>query len=223
MTKIPDRIREVAKLLIRLPSIGVASLAYSGAIYLSSLRADLLDIGDPWWIVTLGIVLLLSPVYHTFVIRRTVASKVGRAFALRNLPMESFGDLVIGELLVNVLVVLGAALFLLPGIYVGLRSIYYKQIIVLHKARSLPAIRESFRMTGDPRAVFQMLLFLAVSYCIPLAIDLMLTPATQALWVHPVAILVSTLFIAWVNVYITISFNKLMAELQASEGTEKSI
>ena len=164
MTKIPDRIRQAAKLLIRLPSIGVASLAYSSAIYLSSLRADLLDISDPWWIVTLGLVLLLSPVYHTFVIRRTTASVTGQVFGLRDLPMESFGDLVVGELLVNVLVILGGALFLLPGIYVGLRSIYYKQIIVLRKARSLSAIRESFRMTVDPRSVFQMFLFLVASY-----------------------------------------------------------
>lgn len=221
MTKLLDRIKQAAKLLIRLPSIGVASLAYSSAIYLSSLRADLLDISDPWWIVTLGIVLLLSPVYHMFVIRKTTASVRGHAFALRDLPMESFGDLVVGELLVNVLVVLGAALFLLPGIYVGLRSIYYKQIIVLHKARSLSAIRESFRMTGDPRVVFRMFLFLAVSYCIPLAIDLILTPATQALWVHPIAILVSTLFIAWINVYISLSFNELIEKLHAVEGTQK--
>ncbi|MEE8592802.1 MAG: hypothetical protein V3T03_01620 [Candidatus Bipolaricaulota bacterium] len=221
MTKLLDRIKQAAKLLIRLPSIGVASLAYSSAIYLSSLRADLLDISDPWWIVTLGIVLLLSPVYHTFVIRRATASVTGQALALRDLPMESFGDLVVGELLVNVLVVLGAALFLLPGIYMGLRSIYYKQIIVLHKARSLSAVRESFRMTGDPRAVLRMFLFLAVSYCIPLAIDLVLTPAIQALWAHSIAILVSTLFIAWVNVYITLSFNELIEKLQVLEGTEK--
>ena len=220
MTKIADRIKEAARLPIRLPSIGVASLGYSSAIYLSSLRADLLDVGDPWWIVTVGIVLLLSPVYHTFVIRKTAASVAGQAFALRDFPVESFGDLVVGELLVNVLVVLGATLFLFPGIYVGLRSIYYKQIIVLHKVRSLSAVRESFRMTVDPRVVFQMFLFLAVAYCFPLAIDVVLTPAIQALWVHPIAILVSSSFMAWVNVYITLSFIDLMKKLQTLEGTE---
>ena len=137
--------------------------------------------------------------------------------------MESFSDLVGGELLVNVLVILGGALFLLPGIYMGLRAIYYKQIIVLHKARSLSAVRESFRMTVDPRTVLRMFLFLAVAYCIPLAIDLVLTPAIQALWVHSIAILVSTSFIAWVNVYITLSFNELIDTLQALEGTEKPV
>jgi len=193
-----------------LPLIGVASLAYSSAIYLSSLRADLLDIGNPWWIVTVGIVLLLSPVYHVIVIRRTAAFLADQSFELRDFPMESFGDLVVGELLVNAAVILGAALFLFPGIYVGLRSIYYKQIIVLHKAQSLPAIRQSFRVTAKPQVVLQMFLFLAVAYCIPLGIDLILTPAIQSRWVHPIAILVSTLFIAWVNVYVTLSFDELM-------------
>lgn len=222
MTKIPDRLKQAALLPLRLPSIGMASLAYSSAIYLSSLRADLLDITDPWWILTVGIVLLLSPVYHAFVIRKTAAFAMDQTFALRDFPIESFGDLVVGQLLVNALVILGGALFLFPGIYVGLRSIYYKQAIVLRKARSMPAIRQSFRMTVDPRAMGRMFLFLAVAYCIPLVIDLLLTPAIRALWIHPIAILVSTSFIAWVNVYITISFNESMRELQTSKGTEKS-
>ena len=209
MMKILDRIRRAGRLSIQLPSIGVASLAYSSAIYLSSLQADLLDISNPWWIVTVAIVLLLSPIYHTFVIRRTAASLAGQTFTLRDLPMESFGDLVVGELLVNASVVLGTLLFLLPGIYVGLRSIYYKQAIVLHKARSLPAIQQSLRMTGKPQVVLQMFLFLAVAYSIPLGADLILTSAIQTPWVHPIAILVSTLFIAWVNVYVTLSFDEL--------------
>jgi len=209
MTKILDRIRQAGRLSIQLPSIGVASLAYSSAIYLSSLQADLLDISNPWWIVTVGIVLLLSPIYHAFVIRRTATSLAGRTFTLRDFPMESFGDLVAGELLVNASVVLGAILFLFPGIYVGLRSIYYKQVIVLHKARSLPAIRQSFSMTAKPQVMLQMFLFLAVAYSIPLGSDLILTSASQIVWVHPIAILVSTLFIAWVNVYVTLSFDEL--------------
>ncbi len=177
---------------------------------MSSLRADLLDIRDPWWVVTVGLVLLLSPIYHAFIIGKTAALARGEAFPVRHLPLESFSELVIGELLVNAFVVLGSALFLLPGIYVGLRSIYYKQIIILHKARSVEALRRSFRMTMAARDVFQTFLLLAVAYCIPLAIDYLLAPVTQAWWVHPIAILVSTSFIAWVNVYITLMFIELV-------------
>jgi hypothetical protein len=210
MTTNLDRSRRAARFLIEAPSIGLASLAYSSGIHLSSLRASLLDISDPWWVVTIGLMLLLSPAYHAWVIGKTGALVRGETFPLRKLPMESFSDLVIGELLVNAFVVLGSVLFLLPGIYVGLRSIYYKQIIILHKARSMEAIRQSFRLTMAPRVVFQMLLLLATVYSIPLAADYLLTPVTQAWWVHPISILVSTLFLAWVNVYITLSFGDLV-------------
>ena len=219
MTTILNRTRRAARLLVQVPSIGVTSLAYSIIIHLTSIRADLLDIDDPWWVVTVGLVLLLSPVYHAFVIGRTAASVTKQAYSFRSVSTEAFGDLVLGELLVNACVILGAALFLLPGIYVGLRSIYYKQIIVLHKARSMAAIRMSFRMTIEPRVILQMFLLLSVAYCIPLAIGFWLTPVTQALWAHLMAVLVSASFIAWVNVYITLSFNDLVARSERIEGT----
>lgn len=221
MTKIPDLVKQAAKLPILLPSIGIASLVYSGAIYLSSLRANLLDIRDPWWIVTVGLVLLLSPVYHVFVIQRTASSVAGQSFDIRDLPIETFGDLMLGQLLVNMLVMLGGILFLLPGIYLGLRSIYYKQVIILHKARALSAIGESFRMTANPRTLFGMFLFLAVAYGLSLVINLVVISEIQAGWVHPIAILVSTSFIAWVNVYVTLSFGELMKQ-QEPEETEQS-
>jgi hypothetical protein len=71
------------------------------------------------------------------------------------------------------------------------------------------AIQQSFRMTRNPRVILQMFLLLSVAYCIPLAVDFLLMPVAQALWVHPVAILLSTLFVAWVNVYITLTFGEI--------------
>jgi hypothetical protein len=198
-----QRARKVLQLLLRAPTLGAAALIYTGLIYLSSTRADLLDFGNPWWVVTVTLVLLLSPAFHALVIGKTAAASAGRPYAIRDFPLESFGDLVAGELLVNAGVILGSALFLLPGIYLGIRSIFYKQSIVLHKARSVDAIRRSFTMTAEPRAMLHVLLFLAIAYSIPLAMDYWLDPVRNGLWVHPVAILVSTSFVAWVNVYIT--------------------
>ena len=221
MTTILARVKQAAQLPIRVPSIGVASLAYSSAVYASSFRANLLDIDDPWWIVTVGLVLLLSPIYHAFVIRKTAAYQAGLTFSLREMPIESFGDLVVGELVVNALVVLGGMLFLLPGVYVGLRSIYYKQITVLHKSRPLQAIKQSFLLTRNPRVVLTLFLFLAITYCFPLGIDFLLPP-TQAWWVHGIAILVSTAFIALVNVTITLSFGELLTSPQPADEPENS-
>jgi hypothetical protein len=216
------RSRQAARLLTQAPSIALASLAYSTAIHLSSLRADLLDITDPFWVVTIGLILLLSPIYHIVVIGTVGTFLRGESFPLRTLPVETFGDLVLGELLVNALVVLGSALFFLPGIYIGLRSIYYKQIIILHKARPVEAIRESFKMTRAPRVVLQTFLLLAASYSLPLGIDYLLMPITYAWWIHPIGILVSTCFIAWVNIYITLTFNDLIASDITNQGTEKT-
>lgn len=217
-----ERSRQAARFLIQAPSIGLASLAYSTAIHLASLRADLLDITDPWWVVTIGLVVLLSPIYHIVVIGTANALQRGESFPLRMLPVETFGDLVLGELLVNALVVLGSALFFLPGIYIGLRLILYKQIIILHKARPVEAIRESLKLTMPPRIVLQAFLFLAASYCLPLVIEYLLAPITEAWWIHPIGILVSTSFIAWVNVYITLWFGELVARDVGNQDLEKT-
>lgn len=215
-----ERSKQVVRLLIQVPSIGLASFAYSSTIQLSSLRADLLEITNPWWVVTVGLVLLLSPIYHVAVIGKAAAFVRGESAPLRSLPVETFGDLVLGELLVNALVVLGSALLFLPGIYVGLRSIYYKQIIILHKARPVEAIRESFRLTMAPGVLLRVFLLLAVSYILPLAIEYLLAPMTQTWLSLLIGIVVSTSFLAWINGYITLSFADLTASDEDSQATE---
>lgn len=215
------RSKRVARLVMDAPSIVLASLVYSGVIHLSSLRADLLDIVDPWWVVSIGLVLLLSPMIHIFVIGKVDSMSRHESFPLHALPFETFGDLVLGELLVNAVVVVGSAIFLLPGIYVGIRSIYYKQMIILHKARPVDAIRASFQLTADSRVMFRVFLLLAVSYCLPLAIDYLLSPATQAWWIHPIGILVSASFIAWINVYVTVWFGDLMADDRGTTASDQ--
>ncbi len=215
-----QRSRRVAHLILHAPSIALVSLIYSAAIHVSSVRADLLDVADPWWVVTLALILLLSPVLHIHIIATVDSLRRRESLPSRLLPMEVFGDLVLGELIVNALVVLGSVLFLLPGIYVGLRSIYYKQSIILHKARPVDALRESFALTVSPRAMLQVLLLLAVSYTLPLVIDYWLSPATQAWWIHPIGILVSATFIAWINVYVTVWFGDLIARDSEDRETQ---
>jgi len=217
-----ERSKQVARLLIQIPSIGLASLFYSSAIQLSSLRADLLDIADPWWVVTIGLVLLLSPIYHLIVIGQVAAFHRKESASLDSLPLETFGDLVLGELLVNALVVLGSTFLFLPGIYVGLRSIYYKQIIILQKARPVEAIRDSFRLTRPPGVLFRMFLLLAVSYSLPLVVEYLLAPMMQAWWIHLIGILVSTSFLAWINTYITLLFVDGMPSVEAGGSEEQS-
>jgi len=192
------------------PSIGIVSLLFSIALHLASLRGDLLDISNPWWVLTVGLVLLLSPLYHVFVISRVAAYLEQHTFSLRDIPIEAFGGLVMGELLVNAAVVLGGAVLVLPGIYFGLRAVFYKQAIVLHKAQAVTGIRASFRLTAEPRVLFQILVLMALAYCVPLVVDFLVSPTTYALWIHPLAIFVSAVFLAWINVVVTILFLELV-------------
>lgn len=204
--------RQAARLLVQVPSIGIASLLFSIALHLASLRADLLDIGNPWWVLTVGLALLLSPLYHAFVISRVAAHVEGQTFSTRNVPIEVFGSLVMGELLINAGVILAGAVLVLPGIYLGLRSVFYKQAIILHKARTLVGIRASFRLTAEPRVMVLIFILMALAYCVPLAVDFLVSPTTQAWWIHPVAVGVSTAFIAWVNVAVTLLFLELVTQ-----------
>jgi len=217
MKTIAAQSRQALQLIAHAPSIGVVSFVYSGLIQAASIRADLLDIANPWWIVTIGLILLLSPLYHMVVIGKVAAILSKQSFSWRALPIEAFAALVAGELLVNAGVIAGSAAFLLPGIYLGLRAVYYKQAIILHKARALAGIQQSFRMTAPPRVMLQILLMFSVSYCIPLAVDFLVMPAMQSLWVHVIAILVSTGFVAWINVYVTISFYRLVDSNESAE------
>lgn len=201
--------RQTARLLIHVPSIGIASLVFSIATHLASLRADLLDIANPWWILTVGLVLLASPLYHALVISRVAAHVEKRDFSVLDVPLEAFGGLVLGEILVNAGVILGGALLVLPGMYIGLRAAFYKQAIVLHKTSASDGIRASFRLTAEPRILARLLMLMAAAYCLPIAIDFLLTPASQGPWIHPVAVLVSTVFLAWINVAVTMQFLEL--------------
>ena len=215
MTAMRTRVSRAARLLGRTPSVGVAAIVYSAAIQAASFRADVVDLSNRWWVVTAALILLLSPLVHTFVIHRTFAALRRIPFHLRDLPVESFGSLVAGELLVNAAVVIGSVFFLLPGVYVGMRLIYYKQAIILHKARLAAAVRESLVLTADGRRLLGMFLVLAASYCVPLGIELIALPATDALSVHAVAVLISAAFVAWINVYVTLAF---IEDAEAVEG-----
>lgn len=201
-----DRVRRAGRLLVRSPVVAGAALVYSTAIHASSARADILDLANPWWILTAATVLLLSPVFHALVIQSAFASLRGLPFRLRDIPAESFGSLVAGEFLVNGAVILGSIFLLLPGVYAGMRLIYYKQSIVLHKTRVLASVRESLLLTADGRRLLGVFVVLGLSYCVPLAIDFLVLPAVDALWGHVLAVVVSSVFVAWINVYLTLAF-----------------
>jgi hypothetical protein len=166
-----DRLRRSLRLAVR-PSALVWSILYSSIASLASLKAGILDIGSPFWILTMATLLVLLPLYDGVFISSLVAgverrrastpSSMGaRRRQVFDRVAASFPRLLVGQLLVATGVFIGS-LLILPGIYFGIRASLYRQAIVLDGASPVAAIRESFRRVADPRVFVTILVALMV-------------------------------------------------------------
>jgi len=191
----------------RHPEWFVLSLVYSGILHGASLRADLFDVGDPFWILTAGVVILLSPIYHAMLLPGMIARRCGAGEITRETrsPVEStLSRLIVGELMVNGLVIAGALVFLLPGIYLGVRLAFYKHEIIAQDRPTTLAIRESFGKTREGRMALLVFGALGVCYGAAFGIDALLLGAATAPWlIHAGSIAVSTMLLVYVNSFIT--------------------
>ena len=100
----------------------------------------------------------------------------------------------------------GGLLLLIPGIYVGMRFIYYKQSIVFERNSAVHALRESLRMTLDWRATVWLFLCLAALHGCTVGLDLLLTAHAPSLITHAGAITGTALILVWMNVLVTSSY-----------------
>jgi len=189
------------------PEWFILTLVYSGILHGASLRADLFDIGDPFWILTAGVVILLSPIYHAMLLPGMIARRCAAGDVMRGArsPVEStLARLIVGELMVNALVIAGALVFLLPGIYLGVRLAFYKHEIIAHDRPATLAIRDSFAKTRDGRTALLIFGALGVCYGTAFGIDALLLGSTTSPWlIHAGSIGVSTLLLVYVNSFIT--------------------
>jgi len=193
----------------RRPEWLLLSLAYTGLLYAASLRAGLLDIGNSFWILTAGTVVLLSPIYHAVLIPWMAAARskpVGKEPAARVDVVRVFARLVVGELLVNALVIAGAFLFLVPGIYFGVRLAFYKQAIIIDDRRPVVAMRESFRRTANWRLALVLFGGLAFCYAIATGFDFLLLAVAPAWLLHVGSVIVSAILLLYVNTFVTTTF-----------------
>jgi membrane-anchored glycerophosphoryl diester phosphodiesterase (GDPDase) len=103
-------------------------------------------------------------------------------------------------------VIAGGALLLIPGIYVGMRFIYYKQSIVFERRSAIPSLRESLRMTRDWRSTVGLFLCLAALYGCTAGLDSLLVTYVPSLVVHVIAVVGTALLLVWMNVLVTSSY-----------------
>jgi hypothetical protein len=204
MTK--PRLSEVLALPFRRPLLLALALLLSGILYGAGLQADLDEIGDPQWVVTMAVLLLVSPLFNGAYILAVQAYRGGGRPSFSGTlarVLSVYPRLVVGQIVVNALVVGGAFLFIVPGIYFGLRLAFYKQAILLEGRTFARAVGESLRQTPTGREAFLLLLYVApfyapsiLTYVVTIAFPL--GTAGDAL-----ALTGSILTFAWTNVLVT--------------------
>ncbi len=188
------------------PLLLLLSLFFVGILYAMDSQATLYEIENPKWVLSMGTFILLSPIFNGLFILLVHGEKIGEPLTLsqaltRLLPR--YGHLVAGEIMVNLGVFVGFLLLFIPGAYLGLRWIFYKQAIVIDGASGTAGMRTSFAMTQDWHDLAFLLRFLAILY----APTFLVVGATVALplgnigsWI---ARGVSVLTFAWVNTLLT--------------------
>lgn len=186
----------------RRPLLLAWALVFTGIFYLVNRQANLYDIGNPRWVITMATLILLSPFFNGGFILLLQAQRKGEKLSLgqaiaRMFP--SYGALVAGELLVNAIVVAGGILFVIPGIYFGLRLIFYKQEILIGGARGTAALKMSIARTRQWRETLSLFASLSLFYLPTIAVFFVPMSLVWDLY----ALFASALTFAWTNILLT--------------------
>ncbi len=195
------RVRRVVRRSFH-PAVLGASLLYAGVLYVAGLSAGVLDIEAPFWVAAVAAVLLFSPLYHGFVIP-WLAADGRRPRALGAAVLANFPRLFVGQLLLGAGVVLGLVALILPGVYLGIRGVLYKQAIVLEGATPVDALRSSFRETADGRTVGLAAAALGVFYGVAVGSDLLAGSLDSPIARGVLSVAVSGCLLAVVNALLT--------------------
>jgi hypothetical protein len=204
-----ERLRRGLLLPLRFPVLLALSVGYSGLLYMAGLQAGFLDVRNPYWVLSIGGLLLLSPIYHALLLPAIASALRGTRVDWRTVvsdAQELFPRLFLGEVVAGAAVIAGGLLLFIPGIYVGMRFIYYKQAIVFERRQAIPALRESLRMTLDGRSTVGLFLYLAALYGCTVGLDLLLITYAPSLVVHVGAVTGTALLVVWMNTLVTSSY-----------------
>lgn len=209
-------LRSSAAALARDPRLLLGSLGFTAAQYAAGLKAGVVDIQSPWWILTMAVILLGSPVAHTWLITRSRAlceRQRTAAGAVASQVVGCFVRLLLAQILVNALVIAGLVAFLVPGVYIGVRLIYYKQAIVLDGLPVSAALFRSTALTAGWRATATVLARVVPIWAISFGVVAAATFLNLGLAGEVLVIVGSAVSFAWVNAFLTMSYRHASSEL----------
>ena len=213
-----DLLRRSALALWRDPGLLLVSLGFMAVQYVTGLKAGVLDIQSPWWILTMAVILLGSPLVHTWLIIRSRALFERQRVALRSALSQMapcFVRLLLGEIVVNALVLGGLVAFLIPGVYIGIRLIYYKQAIIIEHLSLSAALFRSAEFTVEWRTVFAILGQVTPIWTISFAVVAAATFFEFGIAGDVLITLGSAVSFAWVNAFLTLRYRNRSAMSEA--------
>ncbi len=188
------------------PILLIWALVFVGVLYVANIQASLYDIGNPRWVITMAYLILLSPLFNGVFILLVRAHQERETISLGGAvarTLSCYVPLIIGEGLVNLIVVAGGLLFVLPGVYFGLRLIFYKQEILIGGSRhTTDALRKSLARTTDRRGILSLLGALSLLYSPTLAVFFL----PVSLFWDLVAVLLSAIVFVWTNSLLTLIY-----------------
>ncbi len=201
------QVKQLIRISLTDSRIVAVSLLFSVALFAANQQATLYDIQNPRWVFSMGLLILFSPIAHSFILIRvrSLLNRESISFIKRGLAASAafYPRLVVGEILVSLATAAGLFLLLLPGIYMGLRLSFYKQEIILH-GKSLPAaLRASMALTRSWPTIGSILLILAPIYGVEMLVGYLAGSIALGAWGVIMAILAAAAGFSLMNVLIT--------------------
>jgi len=217
----PLQINYILFFPFRHPALLWLAVCFSFILYLGNSPASIYDIQDPYWVIPIATLILLSPLWHGLFILlmngyyRKSPISITEALS-QAIPL--YTRLFVGEILVNLLVIGGAMLFFVPGVYFGLRSSFYKQAISIDGSTALAGIRDSFTRTPGWRVPGMLLLLLSPFYALAFLFSYLISIITSGIVGEVLVVLVSALIFVWTNTLLTaIYLNQKTHQLSDAE------
>ena len=201
------QVRRLIRISLTDPHIVAVSLLFSAVLFAANQQATLYDIQNPRWVLSMGLLILLSPIAHSFILIRVHAllNQGSVPVLKRGLAASAafYPRLVAGEILVSLVTAAGMFLLLLPGIYIGLRLSFYKQEIVLAGKPLIAALRASMVRTRSWSTLGLIFLILAPIYGIEVLVGYIAGSVAAGIGGVIMAIFAAAIGFSLMNVFIT--------------------
>ncbi len=199
-------VKHIIAIPIKDPVLLGLSITFAGILFATNQQANIYDIQNQRWVITMAALILISPFAHTIFIMRmrallerdtsSIATELAAGGAL-------YTRLVGGEILVGLISAAGMLLFILPGIYIGLRLSFYKQAIILDGKTISGALRESMIRTVHLRLLGILLLIYTPIYAGEVLVAYAVDALPIGIFGPILLVVVSGLGFAWVNALLT--------------------